>query len=271
MRKYIRKNYSQDDLRKLINESQKINNLLNRIINKDIYFNMISESYQPLRVKENYIKKCYRIKNYYPIYNNSRYYNNEENKINTNQVNRSYINNINNNNNYFYKEKKHFPDLANKSCIKIFNHHLIPTTERLNLIQRDDNSFQNDKNNYVNSNNLNDSSYKKYNFFNRSGNNPYNYRKINPLRNNQRNIRKKILNMQQINEDLNYSERYNLNHNSMNFQNERHCHHNRRYNFDRRFEDETNNWYSNRSMMGDIRCDREKLPPLNNYNTKIYY
>ena len=109
MRKYIRKNYSQDDLRKLINESQKINNLLNRIINKDIYFNMISESYQPLRVKENYIKKCYRIKNYYPIYNNNRYYINEENKINTDQVNRSYINNINNNN-YFYKEQKHFPD-----------------------------------------------------------------------------------------------------------------------------------------------------------------
>ena len=42
---YLKKNYSQDDLRKLINESQKKNIILNKIINRDIYSNMISESY----------------------------------------------------------------------------------------------------------------------------------------------------------------------------------------------------------------------------------
>jgi len=77
--------------------------------------------------------------------------------------------------------------------------------------------------------------------------------------------------MQQINEDLNNSERYNLNHNSMNFQNERQHHHYRRYNFERKLDDKTNNRYSNRSIMEDISIDNEKLPPLNNYNTKIYY
>ena len=271
MKNYLRKNYSQDDLRKLINESQKINSLINRIINKDIYFNMVSESNRPLREKENYIKKCYRIKNYYPIYNNSRYYLNDNKKINNNQINRSYIDNRNNYNKYLFGEKKHFPDLTNKSCLKILNHHLIPTTERLKLIKRDDNNFENDKNNEIYSNRANDSCLRKYNFFNGSGIRSYNYGKINSLRNNQRNIRKKILKMQPITEDVDYSKRYNLNHNSINYPNESQYYPRRCNYVKKRFDDESYNLYSNRSMIGDIRNDNEKFPPLYNYNQKIYY
>ena len=79
------------------------------MINKDIYINMISESYPPLKEKENYLRKCYRInnksnllfdtekmkiKNFDKIYN-LRYYKNENQKINRNNVNQSYVNDIN--------------------------------------------------------------------------------------------------------------------------------------------------------------------------------
>ena len=92
---YLKKNYSQDDLRKLINESQKKNIILNKIINRDIYSNMISESYSSIKEKEKYLRKCYRvnnnsnilsnsqnmkIKNFHKIYN-PRYYINENEKI----------------------------------------------------------------------------------------------------------------------------------------------------------------------------------------------
>ena len=276
---YLKKNYSQDDLRKLINESQKKNIILNKIINRDIYSNMISESYSSLNEKEKYLRKCYRvnnnpngllnsenlkIKNFHKIYN-PRYYINENQKMN-----QSYINNNINNiiNKSIYGEKKHFPHLTNKgSYLKIVNPHLIPNTERLRLIKIDDNKEENNKINEINSpTNLKSGLIQRYNDYDRGGIKSYrNHGNINLIRN-------KMLRNEPIyngNDCLKNS--YKLKNKSSIFRNEKH-YYPQRYDYNgSRFGDKTYNYYLNEPMNTNIRGIDWKFPPLYGYNSKNNY
>ena len=56
MNNKIRKNYSQDDIGRLLNEGMQKADYINKIIDDDIHLNMTSESYQPIYEKLKYIK-----------------------------------------------------------------------------------------------------------------------------------------------------------------------------------------------------------------------
>ena len=278
---YLKKNYSQDDLRKLINESQKKNIILNKIINRDIYSNMISESYSSLKEKEKYLRKCYRvnnnsnilsnsqnmkIKNFHKIYN-PRYYINENEKIYPNKLSQSYINNNINNiiNKTLNGEKKHFPLLTNQgSYLKIVNHHLIPNTERLKLIKKDDDKIENKKNNEVFSpTNLKGRLIQRYKDYNKGGIKTYRNRgNINLLRN-------KMLRNEPFYNGNDYSgNSYILKNKSNIFPKEKH-YHPQRYDYKAsRFGDDTYNYYLNEPMSVEVRGIDWKFPPLYGYNSK---
>lgn len=295
MKNYLKKNYSKDDLRKLINENQKKINILNKMINKDIYFNMIPESNSPLKEREKYFKRCYKINNRFNfgneldksnISNFYQIYNPQNNISVTQRTNRKNIHQYNfndNNNDSFdinkseYGEKKHFPLLTNKgNHLRIVNQHLIPTNERLKLIKRDYHTIDDNKNN--------DYSYRKYSknnllqrykCFNREENKSFNNQLLentNLLRNNSmlnisdltRNkmIRKKLFNsnnnknLEDINKSDNSEKHYNR----------------QRYDYEgSRFGDQTYNFYLNEPMRSDIKSLDWKFPPIYRYNYKNDY
>ena len=297
MKNYLKKNYSQDDLRKLINENQNKNNILNKMINSDIYINLISESYQPLREQENYLKKSHNISNRYNIIPNpdklkiKNFYKlfipqskiKENTNINTSRLNQYYIynnklyNSNNNNVSFFinkseYGEKKHFPELTNKgSYLKIVNHHLIPNTERLKLIKRPNinENYKNSENYYPK--NLRKRLIQRYNDYNKPN---YNYKNMNLQRNSSMLNNSTISRNHMIRNKLFNSEIKDLE-NNCKFEKEdcfsqKAKHYNRqRYDYEgSRFGDETYNYYLNEPMRGDIKGLNWKFPPLYGHNSK---
>ena len=128
-------NYSKNDLRKLILESERRAKFLNRIIDDDIHLNMVSESNSPLKEKYKYMRNNYEInteRNFRPkpirlklnnnnnlklsnscLYENyklsedSSYYLQQNNNLN-NSINISFINKP------LHREKKHFPYINNR-------------------------------------------------------------------------------------------------------------------------------------------------------------
>ena len=100
-----KRNYSQDDLLKLINERQNKALYINKALDNDIHINMTLESNSPLKEKEKYFRNYQAVKNILDSkterknnnfnYINKRYYYNDENQNNAdinNNVNYSLIN-----------------------------------------------------------------------------------------------------------------------------------------------------------------------------------
>ena len=128
-KRFIR-NYSQNDLRRLIYESEKRAQFINRIIDGDIHLRMASESNSPLKEKYKYLRKKNdinlensfqprtertRLNNYNNLnLSNSGLY--ENRKI---QEEENYYNKYNNLymslnlNKPFHREKRHFPYINN--------------------------------------------------------------------------------------------------------------------------------------------------------------
>ena len=125
MNKYLQKNYSQDDLRKLINEGQNKNKNLNKLINNDIYIKMISESYLPAKDNDKYLNENYNSNSRYFLISDSEkmkignknrfniFHKKEKENMKENKINQRYIkNNINNSLiiiDHYMKRKNIFP------------------------------------------------------------------------------------------------------------------------------------------------------------------
>ena len=284
-----KRNYSQDEIGKLINESQKKVDYINRIIDSDIHFNMITESNSPLKDKYKYLGNDFNInsknhfqQNHEKIKNinldnssRSRYYINgnsnytEDNKgynINSNIL--SYSLNVNK---PFHREKKHFPLINNSgNFFRKENQHL----NRRKFI----NSFG-----YTNS----DSNYqniRKYRYNRKSDD--YNREEFKSNR-NYVNRHYPVRNLGRSNSMVNISNdfpklngvqnkffRNNIisDENKFNkiehFNSRNEKHYNpRRYDYENsRYGDITYNYYLNEPMRGDISSDW-KFPPLYRYNS----
>ena len=129
-KRFIR-NYSQNDLRRLIYESVKRAQFINRIIDNDIHLRMASESNSPLKEKYKYLRKNndinlensfqprterVRTNNYNNLnLSNSVLYENrkiqEEENYDYNKYNNLY--NSLNLNKPFHRERRHFPYINN--------------------------------------------------------------------------------------------------------------------------------------------------------------
>ena len=299
----IRRNYSQSDIRQLINESQKRADYINRIIDGDIHFNMMTESYSPLKEKLKYLRSTYNVnnKNYIPpnsqriilnnfnSKNNPSFPQNKSYRIFQNNINNNYYiknnNHINNNNLYnsldlnkpFHREKKHFPLINNKG--NFFRN------ENLHLIKR---SIINNKSNFENNyrkniSNTYNNRYNRYHDFQKDELKSYNEEKVNDYRNmNLRrsssmvslpnnfpriNIRNEL-----IDNNISYGENNSPQEEEPypNSRNEKH-YSPRRYDYEgSRYGDNTYNYYLNEPMRGDKSADW-KFPPVYCYNSQIDY
>ena len=295
MKNSFRKNFSQDYIRKLLNERQEKNKYLNKIINNDIYISMISESYKPVKDIEKFLKDNYNVHSRYRLIPNL-----EKNKISNNNTinnphcnkrenpnnyktienNRYYLNNKNINkssdfNKVLYGEKKHFPFLSNKgNYLKIVNQSLVPNKERLIFMKNEYTNLENKKNSdyYYNKNFVS-----RYNAYKKNGIRLYNnYGKRNhginnSILENTRNLKKENIRYKLIDSRID-----NLNDSKFEDQKilpikEKHYN---PHSFDfegSRFGDNTYNFFLNEPMRGNYCGIDWKFPPLYNYNTKIDY
>lgn len=292
----FKRNYSQSDIGRLINESQKRADYINKIIDGDIHFLMMTESNTPFKERLKYIRGDYNINNKNYIKQNSqrmilKNYNNINypNRINDKRFvenSNNYINKdkyyINNNYKYsfdvnkpFHRERKHFPLINNEGNFfkkenKIFRKKLF-----------NDNDFSNSENDYnknikyAYNNRYNDYSNGAVNVYN---NNNKNYRNQNIRRNNSMvNISDNFpkINIQnKLNYgNIQYSENDQQNEEDEDNPNSRNNKYYmpRRYDYEgSRYGDKTYNYYLNEPMRSDITSDW-KFPPLYRYNTKIDY
>ena len=298
----LRRNYSQSDIRQLINESQKKADYINRIIDGDIHVNMMTESYSPLKEKLKYIRSYYNVnnKNYIPPHsqrivlnnfnskNNPPFPQNKNLRISENNITNNYYiknnNHINNNNLYnslnlnkpFHREKKHFPLINNKgNFFKNENLHLI----KRNIINNKSNFENNYRNNISNRYN---NRYNPYPHFQKKELNPYDEEKGNDYRNMTLEKSSSMLNIPNnfpriniknklIDNNIRYQEN-NLEDEEINAYSRNEKHYSpRRYDYEgSRYGDNTYNYYLNEPMRGDISADW-KFPPLYCYNSQIDY
>lgn len=284
------RNYSENDLKNLINEKRKKADYINRIIDSDIHINMISESNLPLNEKIKYSRINYNINNKNHFNKSNQKYNNINNNLNIQNkyLNKAYnkytnndndlnykINNIDNignidiNYNFnnslninkpFHCERRHFPLVNNKgNFFKNMTPFLIGNTQYLNKINLQ-------KNNYNKKNNDNQNTYREHtNILKRNEDSPQLKRSSSmdniPL--NHFNIRNNIIN---LNNKFDYSENmvYSMGDvlsNKYKFYNPR------RYDYEgSRYGDHTYNYYLNSPMRSDISSDW-RFPPLYYYNS----
>ena len=290
MNKYLQKNYSQDDLRKLINEGQNKNKNLNKLINNDIYIKMISESYLPAKDNDKYLNENYNSNSRYFLISDSEkmkignknrfniFHKKEKENMKENKINQRYIkNNINNSFNYnrpLYEEKKHFPLLMNRgNYLKVVNQSLIPSIERSDILNENhtiDHGYNKKhkriRNKFIQRNHdYNKIKFKSYNY---CGNSEYKIKEPiphMPINLNGKNLRKKIINFDF--RDLDENSKLN----NTNSQKEKH-YNPRRFDYEgSRFGDVTYNYYLNGPMRGDASSINWKFPPLYCYNSKIDY
>ena len=287
-KRFIR-NYSQNDLRRLIYESEKRAQFINRIIDGDIHLRMASESNSPLKEKYKYLRKKNdinlensfqprtertRLNNYNNLnLSNSGLY--ENRKI---QKEENYYNNKYNNlymslnlNKPFHREKRHFPyinnignffkkenqfllkrKVINKNNFSFINNDNHKNARTRRLIRYDDyNKEENNSNRYDNSVN-----YKSKNFqrSNSMANMSNDYQRYNNNENNN-----KIYNLC----FHNIQKRYNR------FQDGKH-YSPFRYDYENsRCDDKTYNYLLKEPMRGDISLDW-KFPPLYCYKQTVH-
>ena len=294
----LRRNLSQGDLMKLITESQKRADYINKIIDNDIHFHMMTESYSPLKERLKYINSEYNINNKnYVEPNTQRIVSNNYNQINlsgyypskTNQPNENIIEEdkyyINKNNNLynslnvnkpFHREKKHFPLINNKgNFFRIENTHLI----KRKIINN--NYFSNNENDYnkkrINTynygfNKYNDTKFRCYNNYNQYKNNSRisNLRRNDSMLNMSNHFPRIKLNNKMNDEIIKFKNNEESEEDNPNSRNENH-YSPRRYDYEgSRFGDNTYNFYLNEPMRGDASVNW-KFPPLYMYNSKIDY
>ena len=295
----FRRNYSQNDLRQLINESQKKAEYINRMIDSDIHFNMMTESYSPLKEKLKYFGGNYNVnkKNYIQPNSNRIIINNYNNKNNSRfkpiinyRISANNNNNFNNNNNIpfksdnldnsfdlnkpFHREKKHFPLINNKgNFFRNENLHLIKR-KIINNKPYFENTYRKNINNVYNNryNDLNrEEQFKSFNYGNRN-----NFENVNLRRNNSmiampKNLPKLNRQNRLIDDNMKNPEDFFQDEEQNPYsRNEKH-YSPRRYDYEgSRYGDNTYNFYLKEPMRGDKSSDW-KFPPLYCYNSKIDY
>ena len=289
-----RRNNSQVNLTKLISESQSKADYLNKIIDNDIYFHMMTESNSSLKDKERYFRNDYNINNKNYLDSKSQILIiNDANKLNTTRIyrkeNQNFLEETNddyindsldyslNINKPFHREKKHFPLINNNGNFFKKEYLLSLLNKRKNI-----NNSSNNQRYYKNS------LYKDYNKFNNFGRQEFKSFK------NNRNINKSMMNLGRSNSMLNISSNLpkikiknkfiqNIKKNTYNntkdineddelnnSKNEKH-YSPRRFDYEgSRFGDVTYNFLLNEPMRGDISSDW-KFPPLYYYDRKIDY
>ena len=285
------KNYSKNDLRKLILESERKAKLLNRIIDDDIHLNMVSESNSPLIEKYKYIRNFYDINTErnlkpnlfrlklnnnnnnnlklsnsclyenYKILGDDSYYKQQNNNLN-NSINISFINKP------LHREKKHFPYINNRG--NFFNKEN-PYLLKRKFINKNVFSFF-DNNNHKNSRARHlirlDNFKEEENNSNSIINNSYYRSKKLERCNSMANLPKNFPLIDKYNDNNNY---YNINLQKHQRRNNRYQEgkHYSPYRYDyegSRYGDKTYNFLLNGPMRGDISYDW-KYPPLYSYGS----
>lgn len=289
-----RRNNSQVDLTKLISESQRKANYLNKILDNDVYFHMMTESNSPLKDKERFFRNDYNINNKNYLDSKSQMLRlNNVNNLNTSRIYRKEKQNFqkDRNNNYindnldyslninkpFHREKKHFPLINNNgNFFKKENSFLLLNKRKIANI------FSNNQRKYYKNRLYSD--YNKFNNFDRQEFKSFkNVRNINRSMNLGRS--NSMLNMQNHLSKINIKDKFihNIKKNSYNdikdryeddesnnSKNEKH-YSPRRFDYEAsRFGDVTYNFLLNEPMRGDVSSDW-KFPPLYYYDRKIDY
>lgn len=298
----FRRNYSQSDLRRLISESQKKAEYINRLIDSDIHFHMMTESNSPLKERIKYRGKDYNINNNIEYFqqktqrfkdNNNNYYNNigifryypnknnrqfEDDFDDNNNDKYNFNYNFNNSldiNKPFHRERKHFPLINNKgNFFRNFNIHPIKRillnnnyfSEFENDYQENEkNTFYNGYGDYINKENKYNNNYNHNNNFRK-----FNLRKNNSMVNMSNNFPKINIKQKLIDDNLYDEDNPQFEEQNSYSRNEKH-YNPRRYDYEgSRYGDNTYNYYLNEPMRGDVSTDW-KFPPLYVYNSKIDY
>lgn len=265
-----KRNYSQDDLLKLINERQNKALYINKALDNDIHINMTLESNSPLKEKEKYFRNYQAVKNILDSkterknnnfnYINKRYYYNNENQNNAD---------INNNVNYslnlnkpFHRERKHFPLINNSGNFFLNkNYNLISNTDKLIIRNNQNNYMENFNYKSRNRNNeYNEDKHKFYGLLNDKNSINKNIRRNNSMIDIQNNLPKINEKNHRINSEINknYEEINEYNYPKKYISNQQ------------RFADDEYKYLINKSMKGDIslKC---KYPPIYSYNNKMDY
>lgn len=265
-----KRNYSQDDLLKLINERQNKALYINKALDTDIHINMTIESNSPLKEKEKYFRNYQAVKNILDSkterknnnfnYINKRYYYNNENQNNAD---------INNNVNYslnlnkpFHRERKHFPLINNSGNFFLNkNYNLISNTDKLIIRNNQNNYMEKFNNQSRNRNNeYNEDKHKFYGLLNDKNSINKNIRRNNSMIGIQNNLPKIIEKNHRINSEIN-----------KNYEEINEYNYPKKYDSNqRRFADGEYKYLINKSMKGDIslKC---KYPPIYSYNNKMDY
>ena len=282
-------NYSKNDLRKLILESERRAKFLNRIIDDDIHLNMVSESNSPLKEKYKYMRNNYEInteRNFRPkpirlklnnnnnlklsnscLYENyklsedSSYYHQQNNNIN-NSINISFINKplhrekkhfpyINNRGNFFNKENPYLlkRKFINKNVFSYFNNNNHKNSRARHLIRLDNFKEEENTSNSIN----NGSKYRgmKLERCNSMANLPNNFPKIDQYKDNNNCCKFHPQNNQRRNNRYQEGKHYSP----------------YRYDYEgSRYGDKTYNFLLNGPMRGDVSLDW-KYPPLYYYGS----
>ena len=286
-KRFIR-NYSQNDLRRLIYESEKRAQFINRIIDNDIHLRMASESNSPLKEKYKYLRKNndinlensfqprterVRSNNYNNLnLSNSVLYENrkiqEEENYDYNKYNNLY--NSLNLNKPFHRERRHFPYInnngnffkkenpfllkrkaINKNNFSFINNENHKNARARHLIRYDDyKEEENNTNKYDNSVNYRNRNFERSNSMANISND---YQRHNNNDNDNRFYNMRFHNIQK---------RYNR------FQDGKH-YSPYRYDYENsRYDDKTYNYLLKEPMRGDISLDW-KFPPLYCYNQQF--
>ena len=282
-------NYSKNDLRKLILESERRAKFLNRIIDDDIHLNMVSESNSPLKEKYKYMRNNYEInteRNFRPkpirlklnnnnnlklsnscLYENNKlsedssYYHQQNNNIN-NPINISFINKplhrekkhfpyINNRGNFFNKENPYLlkRKFINKNVFSYFNNNNHKNSRARHLIRLDNFKEEENTSKSINSG----SKYRgmKLERCNSMANLPNNFPKIDKYNDNNNYYKFHLQNNQRRNNRYQEGKHYSP----------------YRYDYEgSRYGDKTYNFLLNGPMRGDVSLDW-KYPPLYYYGS----
>ena len=289
------RNYSKNDIKKLLRQGQRKADYINRILDIDILINMAAESNTPINEKPKYLRNSYNMSNHK---NNTKERNLRYNKVdNTNDINidrrQNYISNNNRrilknpnreeeynynheydmNNNFnnslnlnkpFHHERRHFPLINNKgNFFKNITPFLFRNTERINSLKNQNEIYDIYYNNNYNQN---------QNLYNQNNNNngripSEKLRRNSSMDNipvNHSNIRDNLIrngNQKEYGENISYSMGNEL------FRKYKY-YNPYRYDYEgSRYGDDTYNYYLNAPMRSDISGDW-KFPPLYYYNYK---
>ena len=292
----LRRNYSESDINKLINNEEKKSAYINRIIDSDIYLNMVSESNTPIKERSKFFMNKYRKNNLnnfnesnerYGVINNIKSQHFQKKNLFESFGNDNIINNhnfnydnkyVNNNisidiNKPFHRERRHFPLVNNKgNFFRNMTPFLIENTDRLKNRKEQNYNYNN---RYID--------YDKYNRYNEKIYMPrdnsyirkYEDQKLgrsNSTLNNQAkrytSLRDQLIRGSNNNIEKEYIERSQFPMSKYLMDRESKFYNPYRYDYNgSRYGDKTYNYYLNAPMRSDISKDW-RYPPLYLYNSQ---